>query len=76
MIKVYLSNLMGAKKSTIQDIADATGLSRTTISNLYHEKVTAISFETMMKLCKFFDCKLSDLIEYIPDEKPENPTAD
>ena len=43
MIKVYLSNLMGAKKSTIQDIADATGLSRTTISNLYHEKVTAIS---------------------------------
>lgn len=69
MIKIYLSNLMGAKKSTIQDIANATGLSRTTISNLYHEKISAISFETITKLCIYFDCKLSDLIEYIPDEE-------
>lgn len=68
MVKIYLSNLMGAKKSTIQDIANATGLSRTTISNLYHEKVSAISFETIAKLCDFFNCKLSDLIEYIPDD--------
>ena len=69
MIKIYLSNLMGAKKSTIQDIANATGLSRTTISNLYHEKISAISFETITNLCIYFDCKLSDLIEYIPDEE-------
>ena len=71
MIKIYLSNLMGAKKATIQDVANATGLSRTTISNMYHEKISAISFDTITKLCDFFQCSLSDLIEYIPDEEVE-----
>lgn len=71
MIKIYLSNLMGAKKATIQDVSNATGLSRTTISNMYHEKITAISFDTITKLCNYFQCSLPDLIEFIPD--PEEP---
>ena len=71
MIKIYLSNLMVAKKTTIQDVANATGLSRTTISNMYHEKISAISFDTITKLCHYFQCSLSDLIEYIPDEEVE-----
>ncbi len=69
MIKIYLSDLMGKHKLKIQDIADKTGLSRTTISNMYHEKISAISFETITKLCELFNCKIQDLIEYIPDDE-------
>ena len=56
---------------TIQDVHEKTGLTRNTISNLYHEKVTRIDFETMEKLCRLFDCQSGpgELFEYIPDKK-------
>jgi putative transcriptional regulator len=71
VIKCNLSKLMGIHKMTIQDVHDKTGLNRNTISNLYHEKVTRIDFETMDKLCKLFGCQPgpNDLFESLPDDK-------
>jgi putative transcriptional regulator len=69
MIKCHLSKLMGIHKLTIQDIHEKTGLNRVTISNLYHEKVARVDFETIEKLCKFFGCQLGDLFEYVPEKK-------
>ena len=71
MIKIYLSVLMGQKKVNLQNVSDATGLSRPTISNMYHEKIKSVNFETLEKLCTYFECKLSDLIEFIPEEDSE-----
>ena len=67
MIKIHLSKLMGEKKLNIQKLSDISGLSRTTISNLYHENVSRLDFETLESLCKALECKAGDLIEYIPD---------
>jgi putative transcriptional regulator len=71
MIKCNLSKLMGIHKMSIQDVHEKTGLNRATISNLYHEKVTRIDFETMDKLCKLFNCQAGpgELFEYIEDDK-------
>ena len=62
---------MGIHKFTIQDVHEKTGLTRNTISNLYHEKVTRIDFETMEKLCRLFGCQPGpgELLEYIPDKE-------
>ncbi len=67
MIKCKLYKLMGDKKLKIQDIHEETGLNRNTIANLYHEKATRIDFETIAKLCMFFDCPVSDILEYVKD---------
>lgn len=72
MIKVKVSDLMGKKKMTITKLIEISGLSRPTISALYHEKVSRADFDTLEKLCKAFNCKLEDLIEYIPDEPSLN----
>lgn len=56
-----LSTLMGAKRFSIQDVHEKTGLSRTTISNLYNDKATRIDYDTADKLCKLFECSLDDL---------------
>ncbi len=56
-----LSTLMGAKRYSIQDVHDHTGLSRNTISNLYNDKATRIDYETAEKLCKLFECTMDDL---------------
>lgn len=62
MIKCNLSELMGKNKMNIQDVHEKTGLNRNTISNLYHEKVTRIDFETIEKLCILFDCEVGELL--------------
>ena len=56
-----LSTLMGKARYTIQDVHDKTGLSRTTIAQLYHDKATRVDYETIEKLCRLFDCGIADL---------------
>lgn len=53
---------------SIQDVHSATGLSRNTISSLYHDRATRIDYATLGKLCTFFNCGVSDLLDYTPDE--------
>ena len=74
MIKNHLSKLMGVKRYSIVDVSKLTGMSTSTISNLYNEKVKRLDFDTLEKLCKLFNCKVQDLIEYIPDD--DSNTAD
>ena len=62
-----LSILMGIKRYNMQDVFDKTGLARSTISNLYHDRATRINYETINKLCTLFDCKIEDLLEFTKD---------
>lgn len=63
-IRCKLSVLMGEKRYNIQDIYEKTGLSRGTISNLYHDKMQRIDYETLNKLCELFDCSVGDILEF------------
>jgi len=56
-----LSILMGEKRYNIQDVFERTGISRTTISNTYHDRAKRIDYGTMDKLCTLFDCTPSEL---------------
>jgi putative transcriptional regulator len=67
MIKCHLSKLMGEKKLKIADVARETGLHRNTITLLYDETATRIDLDTIEKLCQFFDCNVSDLLEFITE---------
>ena len=67
MLKNHLSKLMGEKRYTIIEVSRKTGLTTSTISNLYNDKVKRFDFDTLEKLCKLFNCQPNDLFEYIPD---------
>ena len=71
MLKNHLSKLMGEKRYSIVEVSRRTGLTTSTISNLYNDKVKRLDFDTLEKLCKFLNCNTQDLIEYIPDETQE-----
>ena len=62
-MKCRLSTLMGQARYSIQDVHNKTGLARSTVAQLYHDKETRIDFETIEKLCNLFDCSISDLLE-------------
>ena len=74
MLKNHLSKLMGEKRYTIIEVSRKTGLTTSTISNLYNDKVKRLDFDTLEKLCKLFNCQPNDLFEYVPDS--ENSTQE
>ena len=63
MIKCHLSRLLGERKLSLQKVHEGTGISRTTLTDIYHEKVKQMKFETMQKLCDFLKCNVGDLLE-------------
>ncbi len=64
MIKSNLSVLMAKRKCrNIVKISADTGISRTTLTSLYYDKSMGIQFETLDKLCKYFDCDIKDIID-------------
>ena len=67
-IRCKLSVLMGEKRYNIQDVYEKTGLSRGTISNLYHDKMQRIDYETLSKLCELFDCSVGDILEFTKEK--------
>ncbi len=71
-IKIHLGRLLGERKLRAAEVARQTGINKNTLSALYNEKVSGINFETLEKLCKFLECEVGDLLEYVPEEKSEN----
>ncbi len=62
MIRSNLSMLMGQRKLKIKELADEAGLARQTVASLYHETNKMISYETIEKLCRFFEVDVGDLL--------------
>lgn len=71
MIKCNIRTLMAEHRiDDITELMNSSGLSRNSINKLYREvNIETTKLETLFKLCDTFECKLSDLIEYIPDNK-------
>jgi putative transcriptional regulator len=68
-IRCNLSTLMGKNRYKIQDVCKRTGLSRGTVSNLYHDKMQRIDFDTLEKLCKLFGCQANSILEFYIEEE-------
>ena len=66
MIRCHLSTLMGRDKLSIAELARRTGVNRSTITALYHEKATRIELPALERLCAAFHCGIGDLIEVVP----------
>jgi putative transcriptional regulator len=60
---------MGARKLKIADVARDLDVHRNTITLLYYEKAKRIDFDVLNKLCKYFECSVSDILEYNDKKK-------
>ena len=69
MIRIYLSRLLGERRITQADLSRKTEIRAATINEIYHELAERVNLEHLDKICEALDCKLSDLIEYVPNEK-------
>ena len=67
MINCKLDDLIWQNRTSAKDIAQATGISTNTLSRLKNNKNTAYEARTISLICKYFNCQVGDLLEYIPD---------
>ncbi len=68
MIKIKLSDLLGKHKMTQKTLSNMTNIRPATISKMYYEEVKRIDIKQLNSICKAFDCEISELLEYIPDD--------
>lgn len=68
MLSNNFSTIVGARRLRLKAIASATGLSRTTLTALYYDKVNGISFNTLEKLCGYLNCSPNDIFEFHESE--------
>ncbi len=68
-IKIHLGRLLGERKLRASEVSRKTGINKNTLSSLYNEKVSGIRFDTLEKLCKFLNCSIGELIEYVSENE-------
>ncbi len=73
MIRCHLSTFMGREKLRISDVAQRTGLNRSTITALYNETATRVDLPAIESLCNLFQCQVGDLFEVARPERKVQP---
>jgi putative transcriptional regulator len=75
MIRFRLQELLAekqfrdGKRATLTDLSVATSINRVTLSKMVNQRGYSTVTDNLDRLCKYFNCKLSDLAEYIPDDE-------
>lgn len=49
------------------ELAEVTGISRVTLSKIMNHADCNVTTDNLDKLCKFFECRIEQLIEYVPE---------
>ncbi|MDC0826911.1 helix-turn-helix domain-containing protein [Lactococcus petauri] len=67
MIKNRLWVLMAERRTKISIVSDATGISRTTLTNLKYNRSNRIDFKTLEVLCQYLSITPGEFFEYEPN---------
>lgn len=72
MIRIKLSDLLGKHKMTQKTLADLAHIRPATVSKMYYEETKRIDIEQLNNMCKVFNCEISEILEYVPDDNKTN----
>lgn len=74
MIRFRLTELIADKAFKerrvvpLSEVADATGIHRSTLSKMANQPGANIGSEIIDKLCRYFECQPGDLLTYVPTD--------
>ena len=61
---------MGERRVRLIDVARATKISRNMLAKLYYDKAVRVDLRDLSRLCRYFECSLNDLLEFVDDSRP------
>ncbi len=67
MVIINLFKVKWNKRYTGKELAEASGLSTTTITKLMKGEHVDLKLSTLEKIAKFLKCSVKDILEEIPD---------
>ncbi len=59
----------GGQRVTISELSEATGINRGTLSKMVNQKGYSTVTGNIDQLCKFFNCKVGEIMEFIPEDQ-------
>ncbi len=74
MIRFRLQELIAEKqfregqRVTLTELSEVTGINRVTLSKMVNHRGYNTVTDNIDRLCKFFNCKVGDLMEYVEEE--------
>lgn len=75
MIRYKLAELVAkreyelGRRISLQEIAEATGINRSTISRMQNPTGHNMTTANLDLLCGYFECAIQDLVEHVPNNK-------
>ena len=69
MIVINLDVMMAKRKMSLNELSEKVGITLANLSILKNNKAKAIRFSTLDAICKALDCKVEDILEFIPEKE-------
>lgn len=69
MIHIKLADILDKKDITQSQLYEITRIRPGTINAYFHSFAKRLNVKDLNKLCAALDCRIEDLIEYIPEKK-------
>lgn len=71
-MKNNISKVFGERLISITEVSAATGIARSTLTNMYYRRNSAIHIKTVEKLCDYLQVPMSELFEYEPAQQDKS----
>lgn len=72
LIRFKLKEILDQKEKTMYWVSKNANVRPNTISQwVNNEKVKSINVDSLNNVCKALDCKLEDIVEYVPDKEKD-----
>ncbi|WP_235902886.1 helix-turn-helix domain-containing protein [Sandarakinorhabdus oryzae] len=66
-VRSMLSVRLGERRLKITEVARQTGISRGTLTRLYHDEADRVDLDVLARLCAALGCSIGDLLEFRPE---------
>ncbi|MGL3151667.1 helix-turn-helix domain-containing protein [Microbacterium sp. A82] len=68
-IVIDLDVQLARKKMSVQEFADAIGITPANVAVLKNGRAKAVRFTTLEAICRVLECQPGDILRWIPDEE-------
>ncbi|MDO5701689.1 MAG: helix-turn-helix transcriptional regulator [Bowdeniella nasicola] len=62
MIRCRLSVLLAERQLSVQDFAEAVGITPANVTKLKNDRAKAVRFSTLEAMCRVLDCQPGDIL--------------
>lgn len=68
-IKITLATYLEEREISRYKIIKNCNVSQTQLNRYYRNQIERIDLDVLARICDYLQCEVSDLLEYVPDEK-------